>query len=185
MGEKTYDYVCYTDGACDDNTAGKANRGGYGIVILLRDGFRDEFYEGYTHTTNNRMELMGVIKALENTDEGSSVLIISDSKYVVDGCSKWMRNWKARGWIIGKTLRQAQPLKNLDLWWTIDELMAKRSVEFQWIKGHSGNEWNELADKLAEKATREAEFRDMDGDLTVESVGMAQLEKLRGVSMFV
>jgi ribonuclease HI len=103
-------------------------------------------------TTNNRMELMAPIQALESLTRGSSVLIYTDSKYVLNGITKWLPGWKAKGWrTAGK-----EPVKNVDLWQRLDAALGRHRVEWEWVKGHAGHAGNERADGLATKGLQEA-----------------------------
>ncbi len=130
----------YTDGAC----SGNPGAGGWG-ALLRYNGYEKELCGGEEETTNNRMEMMAVIKALEALTKPSQVKIYTDSKYVMDGVTKWLDGWKAKGW---KTAAK-KPVKNKDLWQEIDKVIAKHSVEFEWVKGHAGNQDNERVDELA------------------------------------
>lgn len=130
----------YTDGAC----SGNPGPGGWGV--LLRYGEHEkELAGGEAETTNNRMEMMAVIKALEALKVSSSVDLYTDSKYVMDGVNEWLAGWKARGW---KTAAK-KPVKNQDLWQQIDSLLLQHKVTFHWVKGHAGHPDNERADELA------------------------------------
>lgn len=130
----------YTDGAC----SGNPGPGGWGV--LLRSGqYEKELCGGEAETTNNRMEMMAVIKALEALKKRSDVTLYTDSKYVMQGITEWIDGWKAKNW---KTASK-KPVKNKDLWQQIDSLVQKHNVEFQWVKGHAGHPDNERADELA------------------------------------
>lgn len=131
----------YTDGAC----SGNPGPGGWG-ALLRWNGHEKEISGGETDTTNNRMEMMAVIKALEAIKkEEAEVHIHTDSKYVMQGVNEWMEGWKARGW---KTASK-KPVKNQDLWERIDSLINDHKVKFFWVKGHAGHPDNERADQLA------------------------------------
>ena len=106
-----------------------------------------EIYGGENNTTNNRMELMAAIRALEALNRGCELTLYTDSQYVRKGITEWIMNWKKRGW---KTAAK-KPVKNADLWQLLDEQVNKHSVNWVWVKGHAGNEGNELADDLANK----------------------------------
>ncbi len=134
------DIEIYTDGAC----SGNPGPGGWG-VLMRWNGHEKELNGGEPETTNNRMEMMAVIKALEAIKKSSHVTLYTDSKYVIQGIEEWMDGWKMRGW---KTAAK-KPVKNQDLWMRIDELVNTHNVTFCWVKGHSGNEGNEKADQLA------------------------------------
>ena len=130
----------YTDGAC----SGNPGPGGWG-VLLRYNGHEKEICGGEAETTNNRMEMMAVIKALEALSKSSQVKIYTDSKYVMHGITQWLEGWKAKGW---KTASK-KPVKNKELWQEIDQLVGKHDIEFIWVKGHAGHVDNERADALA------------------------------------
>jgi ribonuclease HI len=132
----------YTDGACKGNPG----RGGWG-VWLRYDGTEKELFGGETYTTNNRMELMAAIQALEALKRPCTVELYTDSTYVKDGINKWMVNWKKRNW---KTANK-KSVKNEDLWRRLDKVQAQHEVMWKWVKGHSGDVGNERADALANK----------------------------------
>ena len=130
----------YTDGAC------KGNPGIGGWGALLRSGTRTrEIYGGEALTTNNRMELLAVIRALETLTRPCKVRLHTDSQYVQLGISKWINGWKKNGW----RTADRKPVKNAELWRELDELAAKHEIEWLWVKGHAGHEENERADALA------------------------------------
>ncbi len=139
--------VLYTDGAC----SGNPGPGGWGAI--LRYGTQQkELSGGEAHTTNNRMELTGVIEGLKALKEPCSVTLFSDSKYVVDALSKgWAKGWRARGWVKS----DKQPALNPDLWATLLDLCEKHEVTCHWVRGHADNEYNNRCDALA-VAAREA-----------------------------
>lgn len=130
----------YTDGACKGNPG----VGGWG-VLLSSSGKTRELFGGEPHTTNNRMELTAVIRALEALKRHCRVRLHTDSQYVQQGISSWIHAWKKRGW---KTADR-KPVKNEDLWRRLDELAAKHDIEWLWVRGHSGHDGNERADVLA------------------------------------
>ncbi|OQX31774.1 MAG: ribonuclease HI [Candidatus Sedimenticola endophacoides] len=132
----------YTDGACKGNPG----PGGWGALLRYR-GHEKTLCGGEAQTTNNRMELMAVISALQALNRPSRVLITTDSQYVKDGITRWIVNWKRNGW---KTAAR-KPVKNAELWRRLDELVARHQTEWAWVKGHSGHPENELADALANK----------------------------------
>lgn len=130
----------YTDGAC----SGNPGPGGWG-AILRWNGHEKELSGGEAETTNNRMEMMAVIKALSALKKPSKVDLYTDSKYVMQGVNEWLEGWKARGWrTAGK-----KPVKNQDLWERIDSAIQTHNVTFHWVKGHDGHPENERADQLA------------------------------------
>lgn len=137
----------YTDGAC----SGNPGPGGWG-AILRTDGHEKEICGGEAQTTNNRMELMAVIEALELLKRPVSARVYTDSQYVQKGISEWIHGWKARGW---KTSTKA-PVKNADLWRLLDDLASKHQVQWIWVRGHSGHPENERADELARRGMDEA-----------------------------
>ena len=138
-------YIVYTDGACSNNQAAGGQPGGWGVVFL--DG--RTFSGGTQSTTNNRMELTAVIEALKNTPKASTVEINSDSAYIINAFEqKWISNWKKRNWMNS----QGKPVENQDLWKELISLEQERDVKWVKVKGHSGNKWNEIADKLAVEA---------------------------------
>ena len=130
----------YTDGACKGNPG----QGGWGALILEND-IKREIYGGESNTTNNRMELMAVIRALELLKEQNDITVFTDSTYVQKGISEWIINWKRNGW----KSSNKKSVKNKDLWVELDNLNDLMSVKWEWIKGHAGNTGNERADYLA------------------------------------
>ncbi|MDQ7050861.1 MAG: ribonuclease HI [Enterobacterales bacterium] len=132
----------FTDGAC------KGNPGPGGWGALLRAGkHQKELFGGEKHTTNNRMELMAAIKALEAVKKPSSISLTTDSQYVRKGITEWIEGWKLKGW----KNSQRKPVKNADLWQQLDIQNQRHQVEWYWVKGHSGHPENEIADELANK----------------------------------
>ena len=138
----------YTDGAC----SGNPGPGGWGA--LLRYGAVEKELCGgeASGTTNNRMELMAPIRALETLNRPAVVRLHTDSVYVRDGIMKWVPRWKTNGWLTSAK----QPVKNVDLWQRLDEACARHQIEWFWVKGHNGHVENERADRLANKGLREA-----------------------------
>lgn len=141
---KTKPYVeLYTDGAC----SGNPGKGGWGA--LLRYGKVEKEMSGAEmETTNNQMELMAVIKGLEKLKKPCNVKIFTDSKYVMQGASEWLKGWKAKSW---KTANK-KPVKNVELWQRLDEVMDHHQISWEWVKGHSGHPENERVDQLARDA---------------------------------
>jgi ribonuclease HI len=136
----------FTDGACKGNPG----VGGWGALLRTK-GKEREMYGGEAHTTNNRMELMGAIAALEVLSRPCHIRLHTDSKYVQQGISEWVHAWKQRGW---KTSSK-QPVKNEDLWRRLDEAVGRHKIEWIWLKGHAGHTENERADQLANRGVEE------------------------------
>ncbi len=132
----------YTDGAC----SGNPGPGGWGAVLLYRE-HKKEIFGGEASTTNNRMEMKAVIEALKAVKKSAQVVLYIDSQYVKDGMTKWIFSWKKNGW------RNAnrKTIKNMDLWQELDIEVSRHNIEWIWVKGHSGNHYNEIADQLARK----------------------------------
>ena len=139
------EFFAYTDGAC----SGNPGPGGWGVLLVARDGDKvlkeRELSGGEPDTTNNRMELMAAISALETLKRGTKVTVVTDSVYVKDGITQWIHGWKKRGW---KTAAK-KPVKNEELWRRLDDAVAHHDVTWEWIKGHAGHPENERADELA------------------------------------
>jgi len=142
-GDKEMEQIeIYTDGAC------KGNPGPGGWGALLRSGEHEkEIFGGERHTTNNRMEITAVIESLKLVKKKAKVCIYTDSTYVKDGISSWIKQWKINGW---KTAAK-KPVKNEELWKELDLLVSQHQIEWVWVKGHAGDEGNERADALANK----------------------------------
>jgi ribonuclease HI len=132
----------FTDGAC----RGNPGPGGWGAILRYRDKEK-ELWGGEAATTNNRMELMAVIRGLEALTRRSQVRVYTDSQYVQKGISGWIHDWKRRGW----RTADKKEVKNQDLWRELDDLAAKHDIEWRWVKGHAGHPENERADELANK----------------------------------
>ena len=139
--------IIYTDGGC----SGNPGPGGWGVVISA-DGIVKQISGGEKFTTNNRMELLADINALsiiKNTPkfEGRKIIVNIDSQYVKNGITTWIKGWKAKGWITA----DKKPVKNQDLWILLDELNSSLNVEWNWVKGHAGVEYNEICDSLCQQ----------------------------------
>ena len=139
--------VIYTDGAC----SGNPGPGGWGVVMRWQ-GKEKELYGFEPVTTNNRMELMAAIQALEALHRPTTVSLHTDSKYLLDGITKWIQGWQRNGW---KTAAK-KPVKNDDLWRRLTEAMRPHDVSWVWVKGHAGDPGNERADALARRGIEEA-----------------------------
>jgi ribonuclease HI len=135
----------YTDGAC----SGNPGPGGWGALLQAKDGDsvvkERELNGGEAETTNNRMELLAAIAALESLTRASAITVVTDSAYVKNGVTGWIHGWKRNGW---KTSNR-KPVKNVDLWQRLDEAQARHQVTWEWVKGHAGHPENERADELA------------------------------------
>ncbi|MCJ7871202.1 ribonuclease HI [Phaeobacter sp. J2-8] len=139
------DLFAYTDGAC----SGNPGPGGWGALMLARDGDKvvkeRTLKGGEAMTTNNRMELLAAIHALEALERASTITVVTDSAYVKNGVTSWIFGWKKNGW---KTAAK-KPVKNVELWQRLDTAQARHDVTWQWVKGHAGHPENERADELA------------------------------------
>ena len=142
--------VIYTDGACKGNPG----PGGWGVLLRAVDGTEKELCGGELGTTNNRMEMMAVIQALEALKRPCAVELHLDSQYVLKGITEWLPGWKAKGW---KTAAR-QPVKNVDLWQRLDALVSQsgHQIDWRWVKGHAGDPGNERADGLANQGVEMA-----------------------------
>lgn len=136
----------FTDGACKGNPG----PGGWGALLRYK-GIEKEIWGGDEETTNNRMELVAVINALQTLKRRVPVKITTDSQYVKKGITEWLAGWKRNGW---KTANK-KPVKNADLWRRLDEAVGKHDVKWAWVRGHSGHQENERADELANRGVRE------------------------------
>jgi len=137
------DVVMYTDGAC----SGNPGPGGW-AAVMTAGKHRKELSGGERETTNNRMEMMAIIRGAEALKRGCSVEIYTDSTYVMKGMTEWLEDWKARGW----RTASKQKVKNVDLWQRLEKALDHHEVKWFWVKGHSGVPGNERADELARKA---------------------------------
>jgi ribonuclease HI len=144
-------YVGYADGSC----SGNPGPGGWGYVLeddnnrLIKEG-----YDSARVTTNNQMELTAALELLKQIPEGAVIEVFTDSKYVIDGLTSWMKGWKAKGWKTAK----GDPVKNKELWVALDAVNTKRKAKFTWVRGHNGNPGNERADALANLGTDAAKL---------------------------
>ena len=134
--------IMYTDGAC----RGNPGPGGWGVLLKF-NGTQKEIFGGSSYTRNNKMELKAAIEGLRLLSEPCSINLYTDSKYVMDGITQWINNWKKNNW---KTSTK-KDVKNKELWQELDDLMDHHEVTLHWVKGHSGDEGNEMADMLANK----------------------------------
>ena len=139
-------YVIYTDGAC----SGNPGPGGWGAVILNEERKDTNISGKEQSTTNNRMELMAPIMALRKVKKASTIIIYTDSIYLKNGITTWIKNWEKNGW---KSVNK-KPVKNKDLWITLNNLSKEHVIDWKWVKAHAGNKYNEIADKLATNAIR-------------------------------
>lgn len=137
----------YTDGAC----LGNPGAGGWGAILIYKE-HQKKIFGSECDSTNNRMELRAAIEALKTLKKSSEAMIFTDSKYVMDGITKWIFSWKKNGW----RSANKKPIKNLDLWEELDSEAAKHQIKWIWVKGHSGNHFNEIADDLARTAAQNA-----------------------------
>jgi ribonuclease HI len=138
--------VIHTDGAC----SGNPGPGGWGAILEFGD-VKKELKGGEAHTTNNRMELMGAISALEALKKDCAVALYTDSQYLRLGIMGWIHGWKKNGW----RTADKKPVKNIDLWQRLDKALAQHEIEWHWVKGHAGHDMNERADELARDAIAE------------------------------
>ena len=143
--------IIHTDGACKGNPG----PGGWGAILQTGGGHEKELWGGEPLTTNNRMEMMAAIMALEALKRPCRVDLHTDSKYVMQGVTEWIRGWKARGW---KTADK-KPVKNEDLWRRLDDARNRHEVKWHWVKGHAGHALNERADGLANRGVAEMRGR--------------------------
>ena len=139
-------YIIYTDGAC----SGNPGPGGWGAVIFDESKKQNNISGKVKYATNNRMELMAPIMALKKTKSKSDITIFTDSTYVKNGITEWIKKWEQNGW----KNSNRKPVKNKDLWIKLNELCQKNKVIWKWVKGHSNNKYNILADELATQAIK-------------------------------
>jgi len=141
----TTEVTIYTDGACKGNPG----PGGWGAILKYGDKVK-ELKGGEAHTTNNRMELMAAISALESLKRPCEIILHTDSQYVRQGVTGWIQNWKRNGW----RTADKKPVKNEELWRRLDDARAPHTIDWRWVKGHAGNPMNERADELAGEAMK-------------------------------
>jgi ribonuclease HI len=139
-------YMIYTDGAC----SGNPGPGGWGAVILDEEKNETNISGEEKSTTNNRMELVAPIMALKKIKKASKIIIYTDSTYLKNGITTWIKNWEKNGWKNAKK----KPVKNKDLWVILKKLSKGKIIDWKWVKAHTGNKYNEIADKLATEAIR-------------------------------
>lgn len=136
----------FSDGACKGNPG----VGGWGVLLIYK-GAERELWGGEANTTNNRMELMAAIQGLAVLKRPCQIKLMTDSKYVMQGITEWLPNWKKRNWLTAAR----QPVKNADLWQVLDQEVSRHQVQWQWVRGHSGHPGNERADQLANRGVDE------------------------------
>ena len=139
-------YKIYTDGAC----SGNPGPGGWAAIILVNDEVKDMFSGSEKNTTNNQMELMAPIKAIQKFKKKSDIVIVTDSTYVKDGITTWIKRWEKNEW---KTVSK-KPVKNKDLWKKLKNLSSKHSIKWVWVKGHAQDKYNNLVDELAQRTIK-------------------------------
>ena len=132
--------IIYTDGAC----SGNPGKGGWGAILMFKE-HEKKISGGLKETTNNQMEIRAVIEALKTIKKPNEIIINTDSKYVMDGITKWINGWKKNGW----RTADRKAVKNSELWQELDIEASKHNIEWRWVKGHSGNKYNDIADELA------------------------------------
>lgn len=138
--------IIYTDGAC----SGNPGKGGWGAIMMYGDS-KKEIYGGNEYTTNNQMELQAVIEALRLLKRPCEIELYTDSSYVKNGITQWIHGWKRNGW----RTASKKPVKNEELWRELDEEIKRHEIDWHWVKGHAGNEYNEIADELARRGIAE------------------------------
>lgn len=150
MSEQSKAVEIYTDGAC----SGNPGPGGWGAILIWGD-HRKEIKGGEAETTNNRMELMAAISALEALKKGVEADLYTDSAYVKNGISSWIHGWKRNGW----RTADKKPVKNAELWQRLDQALVRHTVRWHWVKGHAGHPENERADELAREGMADFKIR--------------------------
>jgi ribonuclease HI len=137
--------IIYTDGAC----SGNPGKGGWGAILMFKE-HEKKISGGSKETTNNQMEIRAVIEALKTIKKPAEIIINTDSKYVMDGITKWINGWKKNGW----RTADRKPVKNSELWQELDQEVSKYYIEWRWVKGHSGDKYNDIADELAREGIK-------------------------------
>ena len=140
-------YKVYTDGAC----SGNPGPGGWAAIIIVDNQMKYKFSGSEKNTTNNRMELMAPIKAIQKFKKKSEILVFTDSTYVKDGITVWIKNWEKNGW----RTSSKKPVKNKELWKKLKNLSSKHSIKWTWVKGHAQDKYNNLVDELAQEAIKD------------------------------
>tara|TARA_Y100000817_G_scaffold313349_1_gene309293 strand:+ start:245 stop:676 length:432 start_codon:yes stop_codon:yes gene_type:complete len=140
-------YKVYTDGAC----SGNPGPGGWAAIIIVDNQMKYKFSGSEKNTTNNRMELMAPIKAIQKFKKKSEILVFTDSTYVKDGITVWIKNWEKNGW----RTSSKKPVKNKELWKKLKNLSSKHSIKWTWVKGHAQDKYNNLVDELAQGAIKD------------------------------
>ena len=146
MAPEIMKYKVYTDGAC----SGNPGPGGWAAIILVNDKIENEISGSESVTTNNKMELLAPIKAIQKFKKKSEISIYTDSTYVKDGITMWIKKWEKNGW---KTASK-KPVKNIELWKKLNDLSSKHSIKWIWVKGHAQNKYNNMVDELAQEAIK-------------------------------
>jgi len=139
-------YKIYTDGAC----SGNPGPGGWAVIILVNNEIKEKFFGSEKNTTNNQMELLAPIKAIQKFKKKSEISVFTDSTYVRDGITIWIKQWEKNGW---KTASK-KPVKNKELWKKLKNLSSKHSIKWIWVKGHAQDKYNNLVDELAQGAIK-------------------------------
>ena len=139
-------YKIYTDGAC----SGNPGPGGWAVIILVNNEIKEMFFGSEKNTTNNQMELLAPIKAIQKFKKKTEISIFTDSTYVKDGITTWIKQWEKNGW---KTASK-KPVKNKELWKKLQNLSSKHSIKWIWVKGHAQDKYNNLVDELAQGAIK-------------------------------
>ena len=137
--------IIYTDGAC----SGNPGKGGWGAVLMFKE-YEKKISGGNKETTNNQMDIQAVIEALKIIKKSSEIIINTDSKYVMNGITKWINGWKKNGW----RTADRKPVKNSELWQELDAEAKRHKIEWRWVKGHSGDKFNDIADELAREGIK-------------------------------